>query len=88
MGYLPVLVRLIHLQSGRLPGLRDLYREDSAMVRRAHLDVGGRKSAKERKHLASFMVSIVCITVLAEQTLCIKPYSIQYADIYRSWHRT
>jgi hypothetical protein len=42
MRYLPVVQRLEWLQPGRLPGLRELYREESRGMESAHFDVGRR----------------------------------------------
>jgi hypothetical protein len=47
MRYLPVVMRLECLQSGRLPGLRELYREESHRMGRAHFDFRRRKPENE-----------------------------------------
>jgi hypothetical protein len=48
MSYLPVLMRLESLQPRRLPGLRELYREQSRRMGSAHLDFGRREPEIER----------------------------------------
>jgi hypothetical protein len=71
MSHIPVLVWLVYFQSGRLPRLRDLDREHSAMMWGAHFYVGGRKPAVESvttfrvpsSHFLSFDVACTTLTL-------------------------